>query len=214
MNVRVLLTRPEHDDTTFYLSQWSREAIALAKEKGMDVLDLNRERANRKEVEGVLDKISPDVVVFNGHGSEDMVTGHKNEPLIIAGENEGLLRSKLVYAISCRSAKTLGPESIKAGAVAYTGYDDDFIFVTETEKVARPLEDETAELFLSPSNSFIKSLLKGNSVGESHKRAENAFRENILKIAGSDNPDINLIKFLVWDMRHFVSQKHGRENIN
>ena len=204
MNVRVLLTRPEHDDTTFYLSQWSREAIALAKEKGMDVLDLNRERANRKEVEGVLDKISPDVVVFNGHGSEDMVTGHKNEPLIIAGENEGLLRSKLVYAISCRSAKTLGPESIKAGAVAYTGYDDDFIFVTETEKAARPLEDGTAKLFLSPSNSFMKSLLKGNSVEESHKRAENAFRENIIKIAGSDNPDISLIKFLVWDLRHFV----------
>src|SRR3989338_7911997 len=127
MNTRVLLTRPEHDDTTFYLSQWSREAIALAKEKGMDVLDLNRERANRKEVEGVLDKISPDVVIFNGHGGEDMVAGHKNEPLIIAGENEGLLRSKLVYAISCRSAKVLGPESIKAGAVAYTGYDDDFM---------------------------------------------------------------------------------------
>ena len=50
----------------------------------------------------------------------------------------------------------------------------------------------------------MKSLLKGNSVEESHKRAENASRENILKRAGSDNPDISLIKFLVWDLRHFV----------
>jgi len=201
-----LITRPEHDDTTHYLSSWCKETIETAQERGIKVIDLNRERANKSEVESVISKVSPNFIVFNGHGSNNTVTGHNNKPIITAGENEELLKSKTVYAISCKSAKILGPKSIEAGAISYTGYDDDFIFLYEPEKISRPLQDETAKLFFEPSKLFITSLIKGSSVFESRKKTESLIRSTIIKMLGS-NSDANIVKFLWWDLKHFVS--HG-----
>ena len=81
----LLMTRPEHDDTTYYLSSWSKEVLEFAENKGLNVFDLHREKANREEVEKKLRKFSPKLVVLNGHGDEDTVAGHKNQPLIRAG---------------------------------------------------------------------------------------------------------------------------------
>ena len=205
-----LITRPEHDDTTHYLSHWGKETIGMAEKRGMKVFDLHREKAIKTEVEGRLKKMSSALVVFNGHGSEDTVTGHKNLPLITAGDNEKLLKSKIVFAISCKSALKLGPKSVESGALNYTGFDDDFIFFYEPEKISRPLSDETAKLFLEPSNRFIESLIKGNSVGVSRERAVQFFRDNTTKVLGSNSKDTNLARFLLWDLKHFVS--HGDLN--
>ena len=50
----ILFTRPEHDATTHYLSNWSKESIVVAESKGMKVLDLHREKAVKSEVENRL----------------------------------------------------------------------------------------------------------------------------------------------------------------
>ncbi len=206
----LLLTRPEHDHTTHYLSNWCRDNIELAEKKGFKVLDLHRERANKKEFESMIKRQNPKAVILNGHGSDDIVAGHKNEPLLIAGENEDLLNSKIVYAISCKSAKTLGSKSIKAGARSYTGYDDDFIFIFEKDKVSRPLEDETAKLFLEHSKIFVSSLIKSNPAGESYKKAREILKNNILKLLHSEVHETSLVRFLWWDLKHFVT--HGDKN--
>ncbi len=184
-----------------------------AQDRGVKVLDLHRERANRSEVESMISKMSPDFVVLNGHGSDNCVAGHNNEPIVTAGENEVLLSSKIVYAISCWSGKGLGPKSIEAGALSYTGYDDDdFVFLYEHEKFSRPLQDETARLFLEPSMVFVDSLIKGNTVSESRRRTENMLSKNILKSLGSNQQDAGLVRFLWWDLKHFVS--HGRLDVS
>ncbi|VVB61406.1 Uncharacterised protein [uncultured archaeon] len=207
MSKTYLVTRPEHDTTTHYLSYWNKEMINAAQKKGMKVLDLNREDANRQKFESMITKMSPNLVVLNGHGDDNTVTGHNNQPLVKAGENENLLKSKIVYALSCRSAKNLGPKSIEAGAISYTGFDDDFIFSYEPENISRPLKDETAKLFLEPSNLFVDSLIKCNTVDESRKRTENLLRKNLTKSLGSTTVDASLARFLWWDLKHFVS--HG-----
>jgi len=176
MSKRFLITRPEHDDTTRYLSSWSRRALELAQSKGIKILDLNKERANRKEVEGMLVKQTPELVVLNGHGNDDVVTGHKNEPLIKCGQNEKLLKGKITYAISCRSAKNLGRKSVQAGAKAYIGYEDDFIFLYDQLKITRPLDDETAGLFLKPATEVVTLLLKGYSAVEASNKSKELFK--------------------------------------
>lgn len=200
-----LLTRPEHDVPTYYLSYWCKEAISLAESKNIKVLDLNREKANRKEFESKINTFSPRLVVLNGHGGDDFVTGHKNEPLVIANKNDILLKNKIIYAISCRSAKNLGIEAVKKGALSYTGYDDDFIFVYESNKISKPLADNTAKLFLEPSLLFIKLLLKNNSVEESLNRTKEEMKNN-LKKAFSDEDSSNS-RYLWWNLKHMVS--HG-----
>jgi len=201
----MLITRPEHDKTTHYLSNWSKEIINIAEGKNIKVFDLNREKAIRTNVEVRLRKLSCNLTFFNGHGNFNVITGHNNEPIIIGGENENLLKSKIVYAISCKSAKELGPRSVKAGAVSYTGFDDDFIFVYEPENISRPLHDNTAKLFLEPSQLFMKSLIKGNSVREGMDKTKKLLADNFLK-ALNDN-DRDSAKYLWWDLKHFVS--HG-----
>ena len=206
-----LLTRPEHDDTTYYLSKWCEETIKLATKKGLKVIDLHREKAVKEEFEERIDKLSPHLVVLNGHGDTDKVTGNNKEPILVAGDNEGLLKDKIVYAISCSSAKLLGPKSIEKGAINYSGYDDDFIFFYDPNNTTRPLSDETAKLFLEHSNLFIDSMIKGNTIRESKQRAENRLRENIIKLSSSSSTDSNLVRFLWWDLVHFVS--HGNQDI-
>lgn len=202
-----LATRPEHDDTTYYLSKWCERTLSMAEDRGFKAVDLHRDKATRKEFENRINKLSPELIVLNGHGDKGKVTGHKNEPLVVEGENEGLLRDKIVYAISCSSAKSLGIKSVQNGALSYTGYSDDFIFVYEPVSSTKPLSDETAKIFLEHSNIFIESILKGNTINESKHRAEIKLRENLLKLLAGSQSDINLIRFLWWDMKHFVS--HG-----
>ena len=122
-----------------------------------------------------------------------------------------MLKDKVIYAISCSSAKSLGPKSIEKGAINYSGYDDDFIFFYDPNNISRPLSDETAKLFLEHSNLFIDSMIKGNTIRDSKQRAENKLRENIIKLSSSSSIDSNLIRFLWWDLVHFVS--HGNQDI-
>ncbi len=199
----VLFTRPEHDVTTLYLSQWCKQAMALTEEKGFTVIDLPREKAVRKEVEDRLRKSSPRLVVLNGHGNDQMVTGHKNEPLLIAGENENLLQGKIVYAISCRSAKRLGVKSVEAGVLNYTGYADDFVFLYEPHQITRPLSDKTAEQFLKHSQMYVESLLKGNTTEESFQRSQQNLKMNFIKALNEQNT--GAARFLWWDWKHYVS---------
>ena len=157
-------------------------------------------------------KLSPNIVMLNGHGNIDLVMGHQNQILIKAGLNEELLKSKIVYALSCKSAKVLGPKSIQAGALSYTGYEDDFIFVYEPELFSRPLLDKTAGLFLGPSNAFIESLIKGNSVGESFERSVNILKKNFNRALSTLESDSTTARFLWWNLRNFIS--HGNLDVS
>jgi len=118
-----------------------------------------------------------------------------------------VLKNKIVYARSCISAKILGKESIKNGCNAYIGYDDEFVFSIEIDKITRPLEDKTAEVFLKPSNSIAISLLKGNTVSEANNRSKEMIkkqiRESMTSNAKSDQKE--LIPLLLWNYDHQVS---------
>lgn len=204
MNKSLLITRPEHDDTTHYLSNWSLDSIELAKSKSIEVLDLKREKANKTEVEGRIKKLKPGLIVLNGHGDDRTVSGHKNLPIIKVGENEGLLKSAITYAISCSSAKILGPRSIDSGATSYIGYDDDFVFFYEPNNISRPLEDKTAKLFLEPSQELMNALVKGNAVEEAHSRAKSLLRANVSKLmsSGASKEAGTYVRYLWWDFIH------------
>lgn len=111
MSRALLVTRPQHDITTYYLYKWSEEVIKKAKEKHISVIDLPGKKSTRKRVIGVLEKRSPSLVFLNGHGSENTVCGHNNEIVLKADDKKAVV-DKIIYARSCRSAKILGPKAI------------------------------------------------------------------------------------------------------
>ena len=147
MHRALLITRPNYDYTTRYLYSWAGKVKDFAESRGEKVLDLKKTRANRNELESMIVKTEPAFLFLNGHGNESQVTGQDGEVLVNAGENSELFQSKVVYALACRSAKELGKRSVDEGAVAYIGYDEDFIFMYTEEKRTRPTEDATAGMF-------------------------------------------------------------------
>ena len=204
MNKILLITRPKHDVTVRYLFYWSKKIIKLAQEKSINVWNLEGKRANYREIESMLKKRKPSLVFFNGHGDDDRIAGHDDEALLVVGKNEELLISKIVYALSCRSGKKLGYESVKKGALGYIGYDDDFIFIIDPDRISDPLRDKTAELFLEASNQVMICLIKGHNIKYSHEKSKKIFLNNARKLINSESEQSYLIPYLLWDMQHQV----------
>ncbi len=211
MKHSLLVTRPNFDLTTRYISTWAKKIITLAKEKGNNVFDLDKKRANRNEFESIIRKKEPSLIFLNGHGDYNIVACQNNEELIRAGDNERILKSKVVYALSCRSGKILGPSSIKFGADAYIGYDEDFIFLYDENKRTRPEQDKIAEIFLEPSNQVMVSLLKNHTPKEAHKNSKQSFARRIRKFLSSQSTaqESSAVKYLIWNMQHQVCRERA-----
>jgi hypothetical protein len=159
----------------------------MATKKGMTIIDLQREKANRKEFTGRVRKTKPELVVLNGHGNPRCVTGHDNEPLV-DDKNSTILKETITYARSCSSAQILGQLCVKNGAKAYIGYVQPFIVFFDDTKLQHPLEDEVVANFLEPSNQVVISLLKGHTASEASERSKELSKKKMLKLMSSDAP--------------------------
>lgn len=200
----LLITRPQYEITTYYLFYWSKPVISTANQMGIKVIDLDRNRATKKELTSVIKKINPILILFNGHGDESSIAGHEGEVLIKAGENEILLKGRVVYALSCSSGKELGPKTIESGTLTYIGYKEDFVFWTNEHFSSKPLEDPRAKLFLEASNQIALSLFKGSTTLEALKGAKQMFLRNTQSLLASNSEDRFLVPYLIWDMQHLV----------
>lgn len=203
---KVLITRPEHDPLTRHLSYWNGKVIDFAERKGSSVVDLHKEKANRKEFEGRIKKVDPSLILLNGHGNDIIVAGHDNEPLVKDGENEELLKNRITYAVACSSARKLGLSCVDKDT-AFIGYNEAFILNLDRRFLNNPLNDKRAERFLDPSNRIALSLLKGHTCEEASENSKKAFKKNIIELLleGYKDPDaLDDAKNLLWNMNHQV----------
>ncbi len=204
--MKMIVTRPQYDTTTKYLSVWAEEVINFAKRKGIEVIDLLKDKANKKDFVGRVKKLQPDVIFLNGHGDDDCVTGHDEEKLVAAGENHDILRCAITYALSCNSGKILGPKVVANNETTYIGYEDEFIFVANSSYSTRPQDDPMAKPFKEASNQVMISLLKGHRAGEASEKSKNKFKEHFMKLSSSQaDPDsLQVAQCLWWNMRNQV----------
>ncbi|NMA44547.1 MAG: hypothetical protein GX950_01925 [Candidatus Diapherotrites archaeon] len=179
MQRTILITRPQFDPATHYLREWAKKIIFVAEDKGFNIYTLEPKECTKKEFEKRLLKNNPHLVLLNGHGSYDRVAGQNNEVILMVGDNEHLLAKKIIHAFSCSSANKLGPACISKGAIAYIGFDQDFIFWQDERYTATPLKDNVAKHFLEPTNLAPISLIKGNTVKEAFNKSQDAFDKAI-----------------------------------
>src|SRR5258708_4619582 len=159
----LLLTRPNHDQTTNYLCVWSEDIIAAAKKKNWIVLDLKGSKATQSNFNSYLNSREPELLVINGHGNTKTICGQNNEVLLSVNQKLKGLKNKIIYARSCDSAVELGDFLLKNGFLTFIGYRRKFVFGFQREKISRPKEDQIAKLFLEPSNLVAQTLIKGHS---------------------------------------------------
>lgn len=173
----LLITRPNHDLGTNYLFFWSESVIKNS--HGFKVLDLKKEKANRRDFTSYIKKHEPKLIFFNGHGTQDTIAGHNDKILIKLGENEQLLKGKIVYVRSCDAAKNLGLQCVLRRTISFIGYREKYTLGYSDSCITRPLTDKVAKLFLEPSNLVPITLLKGNSVEKAYRKSQNAMLKNL-----------------------------------
>lgn len=201
---KCLITRPNHDKVTDYLFCWTKEIVK--QNTAIQIFNLEGKEANKEKVESYLKKQNPRLVLFNGHGNNDTICGFKDEILIESNMNDDLLKGKIVYSLSCSSAKNLGKISVSKGTEAFIGYKESFVMYTDSEREATPLKDNLASSFLKPSNVLSSSLLKGKSAKESSDKSKQEYKKEIKKyftssaIEGSERIAVALL----WDMNNQV----------
>ncbi len=200
----LLITRPRYELVTHYFYHWSEEIVTEAKKRISSVIDLQKEKASRKLVESYLTKQKPEIVIFNGHGNDVCITGHDEEPLIIAGQNSNLLKDKVIYMRSCDSGKTLGPQAVKEGCKAFIGYSELFRFWTDKALVNEPLNDDYAKPFFETSNQVPLLLIKGKTAKEAHADSLTEYRKVIGKLLTSDAANSFVVADLVWNMHNQI----------
>ncbi|MEK7496800.1 MAG: hypothetical protein AAB657_02740 [Patescibacteria group bacterium] len=204
--MKMIVTRPQHDITTKYLSVWAGEVINFAKEKGVEVFDLFKDKANKNDFVGRVKKLQPEIIFLNGHGNDDCVAGHNDEKIVEVKNNHDILRDTITYALSCNSGKILGPKVVENNTATYIGYQDEFIFVGNMNYLSRPQDDPMAKPFMEASNQVMISLLKGNEAQDASKKSKSKFEEHFVKLSSSntDADSLQIAQCLWWDMRNQV----------
>lgn len=163
----------------------SRKLVEYAKQKSHNVLNEEKTNANKSRIEGVINKKKPDLIMFNGHGDKKTICGHNDRPLIELDKNHHLLKSTIVYCLSCKSALELGKKSVDDGTTTFIGYEDDFALGRDTRYDSTPSKDKLGNLFLELSNLLMKSLIKGNMTGEAVEKCKNKMKEDISRLRTS-----------------------------
>lgn len=201
----MLVTRPEHDPTTKYLSCWGQEYIDDAEKRHVPIVDRRYGGATRVEVESRIQKLHPSLVVLNGHGNRTYVTGHNNEVLVETKNNSDLLSGRITYAVSCSSAAELGTEVGMHAASTYVGYTEKFVFV-HSSRFHDPLSDAFARPCMEPSNHVVLSLLKGHTAGEAVSRSKEKSRQHLRHLMSSaSDPDARMVaQWVWWNAKHLV----------
>lgn len=186
--IRTLFVRPSHDDVTSYLHYFSRELVQESKSRGFNTIDKEKENSTRKIVTEVIKKNEPKFIMFNGHGDDSLICGHRDEIIIEYNDNHALLKNKIIYSLSCSSAKELG-RGVSDNNTTFIGYVDDFALGMDTNCQASINKDKMARLFLEPSNLLVKSILKGNCASEAIKKAKDLMKKNISFLRTESSPD-------------------------
>ncbi|MBI4210623.1 MAG: hypothetical protein HY544_03910 [Candidatus Diapherotrites archaeon] len=170
-----------------------------------------KENVTREALEKRIEKHKPALIAFNGHGSPDCITGDNLEILVKAGENENILQSAIVHSLSCSSASILGPRSVKAGAKAFIGYNQDFVLLHSEDRSTTPKKDRIAEHFLTAANLAPISLIKGNTVQDAYEKSQAAYEKSIEYYMTHYTPQNSHILF--W-LRYnkTIQEIHGAKN--
>lgn len=198
-----LLSRPRHDRPTHYLFHWAGLLIDEARKRGVRVIDLSKDKATLEKFQSYLAKQPIDVVILNGHGNQESVTG-QGEVIISTGNGTDLLKDKKIFVRACDAGTILGKEIVEMGAKGFIGYIQPFIFPIDKECFNEPLKDKLAAPVMECSNQVGFSLIKGSSAEQAHQDSLGKYAQAIDKYSSSEATNSFLLPILWWNMTYQV----------
>ena len=212
MQKSLLITCPEHDDATAYLTYFSKKIIDEAIIKSLKFTEVKDDNLNEKDFTSILKKLDPRLIVLNGHGTYNAIFGHKDNVIIKLNQNDHLLKEKIVYARSCNAGALLGQECVKdTKDGCFIGYNLPFIFYMDAKWTTKPHNDKIARLFIEPSNLIPISIIKGHSTLEAHNNCKKKILRTLNKLVkDKQEPETPLYLEALWN--NYIGQViHGNK---
>ncbi len=210
----LLITNPADDPTMDYLDAWSEKVKAAAISQGnIKIVEKRNKDVIKSEVEAIIIKEDPDFVLFNGHGESDRIEGFARGVLVRCGDNEALLKNKIIYSLACSAGLVLAPELIRHGSKAYIGYRAPFKFTGGRNKTTNHDRqmDAYAAYTLDPAYKVVLSLIEGKTAQESFQDAQDLYKTVLGKLATTYDPNLKFVYSRVFfNFQHHV--KFGDDN--
>jgi len=199
MNKGVLITLPQSDDVTEYLTVFSWPIIKECDERGIKCHKINNKEVIKSNVEQRIKSYNYKMNVFNGHGEIDRITGYKNQ-VIIDKTNWDILNNRINYARSCWSASVLGNSCMKENKEGcFIGYDIPFMFLIDTTWSNSPAKDNIAKVYFDTSNRVPIGLIKGQTAQEADENSKKAMLKEINKLLLSNDKDSENMAEILWN---------------
>ena len=200
MKKGLIITMPRYDDVTEYFSQFSKEILKEAKEEGFPVKSLVDKEAVKSSFELVAESFPYTLTILNGHGNAKEIFGQDKKPIIAEGINDQLLAGKITYARACESGASLGKSVVllnKEGC--FIGYELPFQFYGDITWATNPIKDNTARIFLDPSNAIPIALIKGKNANQAHENGKRMMLKNLNKALRNADKDSLAIAEALWN---------------
>jgi len=207
----VLFGRANSDIVTVYMDAWHESVFrSILMRRDLRVINLRGKDFTKANVERIISEQDPGVVFLTGHGLVDSLYGQENKVVFKAGENTDILAGRIVHAMSCLTARIMGPEVVKQGGIAYIGYKENFIFYTRAATPKNILDDDFARSFFGASIVPMVSLLDGKSIEQAFNDCENAYTLAINKWQKVRSSDASaILSGLLWDRQNLTFIGNG-----
>jgi hypothetical protein len=163
------------------------DIIQANKRAGQIITELIGEEASPELTKQELAK-NPILFCMIGHGNVNVVSVECTAVLFYADSSDlTLFKDKIISLCSCLTAVDLGPAIMDVGAVAYTGYKQEFWFyIGDEPNTTRAVQSPFITEF-----QFVASLLRGKTTGDARTDQMAKYDEEInywLSGAGKDHP--------------------------
>lgn len=199
MKKGIIVTMPRYDDVTEYFSQFSKEIVKEAKKEGLLHRELIDKEVTKEQFETTTKNLPYSLVILNGHGTDKEVLGQDGKPLVSEGVNEDLLAGRITYARACEAGASLGKSIVKNKNTCFIGYELPFQFYADATRATNPLKDNTAKLFLEPSNSVSIALINGRSATGADEISKRMMLKNLNKVLRNIDKESLAVAEALWN---------------
>ena len=169
MNLLIIRSQLPNDGFTGYSFVAAETVKSAAIAAGWTVTDLQKNNANRTNVNNTINNGAFDLILHYDHGSDYAMYGQDNNQIeaIIDNNDVSLLNGKAASTVSCDTAVGLGPLAITTGARAYLGYSDlNWVYYAWTSQ------------FAAAANAANLALLQGQTFQQAYNAALPVFNQN------------------------------------
>jgi len=183
----MIVIRTNHDVQTNYLYAWSESLIKEAELKGFNVTTMEGRDITEKVLRSRIQNKKPSFIFFNGHGNAKRIFNNENKPFIDISSSD-VFEKTITFARACGCLKELGRDAVRKGCNSFVGYKNNFWIVRHHKFECVPLKDGVARPILECSNTIVKELIKGNTVGQAVKKSHEKSADYIIKLIYSKEP--------------------------